>query len=204
MANIMNVDYEAIPAIARQVRSYAQDLNIQMLDIYNNISEMHNSWYGIRYNTLAKDFNNIMPEINDLLDLVVTEIPYTLETIANNYALVDRGSKVTSAEKTPAKRVTSLAMPNDVGMRFLTNEVTSVKSKVATNFTSAKEIMNMIETTYNRVEWRSEAAEAFKMRFTKLKNNIVNAFDNLELQFIKLMTQTLEDIQATENANTVQ
>jgi len=204
MPNIMNVDYEAIPAIARQVRIHAQDLNTQMLEIYSNISEMHNSWYGIRYNTLVKDFNNIMPEINNLLDLVVTEIPYTLETIANNYALVDRGSKVTSAEKTTSRKLSTLVMPNDIGMKFLTNEVTSTKTKVSTNFKNAKEIMNSIENIYNRIQWQSEASEAFRSRFTKLKNNIVNAFDNLEVQFIKLMTQTVEDIQATENANTVQ
>jgi len=204
MANIVNVDYEAIPAIARQVRAQAQELNTELVDVYASIADMHNSWYGTRYNTLVKDFNNMMPEINDLLDLVVGDIPFVLETIANNYAQADKGSSVTSAVKTTPKKISVLAMPNDVGMKFLTNEVTEIKTKVSTNFNNAKEKMNAIETTYNRIEWQSEASEAFKTKFTKLKNNIVAAFENIENQFSKLMAQTLEDIQATENANTVQ
>ena len=203
MANILNVDYEAIPAIARQIRAHAQELNTEMESVYTSIAEMHNSWYGVRYNSLVKDFNNMMPEVNELLDLVVGDIPYVLETIANNYSQADKGSNVTSAAKTPPKKVTTLATPNDVGMKFLTNEVTATKEKVSTNFKNAKEKMNMIESTYNRINWSSEASEAFKVKFTKLKNNIVAAFENIEVQFTKLMAQTLEDVQTAENANTV-
>ena len=63
--------------------------------------------------------------------------------------------------------------------------------------------MNSIEATYNKIEWKSEAAEAFKTKFTKLKANIVAAFENLDTQFTKLMAQTMEDVQASESANTV-
>ena len=55
----------------------------------------------------------------------------------------------------------------------------------------------------NKIKWQSEASEAFKARFMKLKKNIVDAFDSIENSFTKLMQQTLDDIQATENANTV-
>ena len=203
MANIVNVNYEAIPAIARQVRTHAQELNTEMVNVYNSIADMHNCWYGKRYNALAKEFNNIIPEINDLLELVVGDIPYLLETVANNYAQADKGSNVTSAMKTAPKKVTSLAMPNDVGMKFQTNQVSAIKSKVSTNFKNSKEKMNSIEATYNKIEWKSEAAEAFKTKFTKLKANIVAAFENLDTQFTKLMAQTMEDVQASESANTV-
>lgn len=203
MANIVNVNYEAIPAIARQVRTHAQELNTEMVNVYNSIADMHNCWYGKRYNALAKEFNNIIPEINDLLELVVGDIPYLLETVANNYAQADKGSNVTSAMKTDPKKVTTLAMPGDVGMKFITEEVKTIKTRVSTNFQNAKEKMNSIEATYNKIEWKSEAAEAFKTKFTKLKANIVAAFENLDTQFTKLMAQTMEDVQASESANTV-
>lgn len=61
--------------------------------------------------------------------------------------------------------------------------------------------MNTIESAYSKIKWQSEASEAFKARFLKLKKNIVDAFDNIESSFSKLMQQTLDDIQATENAN---
>lgn len=203
MANIVNVNYEAMPALARQVRKYAQDLNTELVNAYTSIADMHNSWYGKRYNSLVKEFNNIIPEVNELLELVVGDIPYVLETIANNYAQADKRVNVTSAMKTAPKKVTSLAMPNDVGMKFQTNQVSATKSKVSTNFKNSKEKMNSIEATYNKIEWKSEAADAFKTKFTKLKANIVAAFENLDTQFTKLMAQTMEDVQASESANTV-
>ena len=38
----------------------------------------------------------------------------------------------------------------------------------------------------------------------KLKNDILSAFDNINNEFSKLMTQTQEDIENTEKSNTVQ
>ena len=203
MANIVNVDYEAIPALARQVRMHAEELNAELVSAYTSIADMHNVWYGIRYNTLVNAFNNITTEINELLDLVVRDVPYVLETIANNYALADKNSKITSAVQTEPKKIAILATPGDVGMRFLTNEVTSIKEKVQGNFRNAKEKMDLIDSIYKKITWQSEAADSFKARFTKLKNNIVASFENIELQFSELMAQTLEDIQTTENANTL-
>ena len=61
-----------------------------------------------------------------------------------------------------------------------------------------------IESEYNRVDWQSEASESFKARFAQLKSDILASFDNINNQFTKLMTQTQQDIEATEKANTVQ
>ena len=88
-------------------------------------------------------------------------------------------------------------------MRFLTSEVTTVKNNVSTNFKNSVEKMNEIESTYNTIQWQSEAAEAFRAKFTKLKGEIISSFENINSQFTTLMEQTLSDIQATENANTV-
>ena len=203
MAKITNVDYEAIPSQANQMRRFGQELNVELTNAYASIQNMHSSWYGKRYNVLVKEFNDLVPEINELLEVVVGEIPFALETIANNYSKVDKGSKVTGATKTAPKKVSNLAMPSDVGMKFITSEVTSVKTSVSTNFKNAKNKMNTIESAYNKIKWQSEASEAFKARFMKLKKNIVDAFDSIENSFTKLMQQTLDDIQATENANTV-
>ena len=50
MAKIQNVDYEAMPKQAKQMRSYGQQLNTQMTNAYKSIEDMHSSWYGKRYN----------------------------------------------------------------------------------------------------------------------------------------------------------
>ena len=198
MARIDHVDYEAMPRQAKAMREYALELNSELRAAYTNIGEMHNSWYGVRYNELVKDFNELIPQINDLLKLVVTEIPFAVETVANNYAQADKGQNVTSAEETSANNIENLPITNDVGMRFMTSDVANTQRNVSAKFDSSKELMNKIESEYNRVDWQSEASESFKARFEKLKNDILSAFDNINNEFSKLMTQTKEDIENTE------
>ena len=204
MAKIDHVDYEAMPRQAKAMREYALELNTELRTASSNVGEMHNSWYGVRYNELVKDFNELIPQVNDLLKLVVTEIPFAVETIANNYAQADKGQNVTSAEETSANNIENLPITNDVGMRFMTAEVANTQRSVSEKFDASKELMNKIEAEYNRVEWQSEASESFKARFNKLKNDILMAFDNINNEFSKLMTQTQQDIETTEKANTVQ
>ena len=103
MANITNVDYVAIPAQAQNMRALGQELNNELSTAYQSIANMHNCWYGKRYNELVKEFNNMVQQINELLELVVGEIPFALETIANNYSQADQGSNITSAAKTAPK-----------------------------------------------------------------------------------------------------
>ena len=193
-----------MPRQAKAMREYALELNNELRTAYSNVGEMHNSWYGVRYNELVKDFNELIPQVNDLLKLVVTEIPFAVETIANNYAQADKGQNVTSAEETSANNIENLPITNDVGMRFMTAEVANTQRSVSEKFDASKELMNKIEAEYNRVEWQSEASESFKARFNKLKNDILMAFDNINNEFSKLMTQTQQDIETTEKANTVQ
>lgn len=204
MAKIMTVDYEAIPGQARQMRQNGLELNNELTVAYESITQMHSNWYGKRYNALVTEFNKIIPQLNELLVLVVGQIPFTLETVANNYSQADRGQNATSAVNEAPKKIAEINLSTDVGMKFLTSEVTSTQESVSSNFSKAVELMNTIESIYNSITWQSEAADAFKAQFTKLKNQIVQSFEDLKSQFTTLMNQTKDDIQATENANTVQ
>lgn len=203
MPNIV-VDYEAIPAQTKQMRATGEQLNSEFTKVYNNIAEMHNSWYGKRYNELVVAFNNMIPQVNEILTLVVTEIPYALETVANNYSKADRGQNVTTAVKEPIKKINNVLVPNDVGMKFVTETVSALKTSISTSLKNAKEQMRIIDTQFAKLDWKSEAATSFRTQFTKLKDEVVASFDNIETQFTKLMNQTIQDMQATESANTVQ
>ena len=202
--NLIKVDYEAIPRQAMSMRTHGKELNKEISAAYATIAEMHQFWYGQRYNALVKEFNKIIPSVNELLELVVGEIPFTLETVANNYAQADRGASVTKAAKESPTKVTDLTLPADVGMRFVEADVTSMQQNVSNNFKNAQEKMNVIEAEYAKISWESEASEAFKAKFKKLKTDIVKAFEELNTSFTKLMNETKADIQRTESANTVQ
>ena len=179
MARIQSVDYEAIPAQAKEMRAYGKQLNGEMTKAYTSVAEMHDSWYGRRYNELVKIFNNLIPQLNDMLELVVTEIPYALETIANNYSRADRGVNVTAASNEAPNKITNLTLSSEVGMKFLTSNVATVQKSISTNFTNAKDQMDKIEVAYRKIQWQSEASEAFKIKFTKLKNEIVRSFEDI-------------------------
>ena len=204
MAKIQNVDYEAMPRNAKQMRNLGKQLNTEVTNAYKSIENMHSSWYGKRYNELVKHFNNMIPQINEMLQLVVTDIPVTLEKVANNYSQADRGSNATTVENTTPRKITNIEIHNDVGMKFITANVQQVQTKVSNNFKNAKDQMNKISTEYNKVKWTSEASEAFKTKFNKLKTEITKSFEDIEQTFSKLMNHAKEDVQKSETANTVQ
>lgn len=203
MAKIMNVDYKAIPAKAKSIRAYGQKINSELTKAYKSISNMHTSWYGKRYNALVKDFNSMVSDLNALLDLVVGELPFVLETVANNYSKADTGSTTTTATKTTPTKITALEIHDDTGMKFVSSEVIAIKTKVSNNFKNAKGYMDNIETTYGQIKWQSEAATAFATQFKKVKGKVVTSFENIKTNFTKLMAQTESDIQSAETANTV-
>lgn len=203
MAKIEVVDYKDLGQKAKQIRTQAQDLNKELLSAYQHIIDMHKSWYGKRYNDLAKDFNNLAPTINEMLKLTVSEIPFALERIANNFSKVNEGAKTTSAQQTSIKKMTNVPRPNDIGMRFITKDVNQIKKFVEDNFKKAVIKMDTIESIFYKITWKSESADAFRARFNKLKKQITNELNKINTQFAKLMQQALDDMQTTEKNNTV-
>lgn len=203
MARIQSVDYEAMPGQAKEMRGYARQLNAEMSKAYTSLANMHNDWYGKRYNELVKQFNNLTAKINEMLTLVVTQVPYALETVANNYSQADRGQNVTTASNEEPKKIANITISNDVGMKFITSNVANTQNSISANFKNAKDQMNKIESVYLKIQWQSEAGEAFKTKFMKLKKDIVASFDDIDTQFTSLMKQTQQDIETIEKANTV-
>ena len=147
--------------------------------------------------------SEMVKQLNDMLPLVVTDIPYTLEMVANNYSQADRGQKATTASKEQPKKIASLTIKDDVGMKFITTSVENTQKSVSNNFKNAKEQMTKIDTEYGKIKWSSEASDAFRTKFRNLKRNITQSFDDIEKQFTKLMNKTKDEIQEAEKANTV-
>lgn len=203
MARIQTVDYLAMPKRAEEMESFGMQLNRELSAAYASVREMHEDWYGIRYNELVKEFNGMIVNLNEMLKLVITDIPRTLKEVANNYSRVDRGQNATDSDVKKPNLITAIATSNDVGMRFMTTNVVSKQQQISRNFNSSVEQMNQIETTYRSVVWDSEAADAFKRKFETLKASIVSAFEKTNTEFKTLMEQAQQDIERAEKANTV-
>ncbi len=203
MAIIDNVDYEGIPSKAKRMREVGQDMNRKLVKIYNDVDTMHNHWYGIRYNDLQKSFNELVPSLNDILKLVVDEIPFALENVANNYSKADKGVPVTSAVSTAPTQIQLLGIKNDVGMRFITNEVATIHANIKKGFEDVVDAMNEIQRVFSQVNWSSDAATAYRTKFGSLKTSIINQINDINAKFDTSMQQTEQDIQNAETANTV-
>lgn len=203
MAKISTVDYNEIPKRAREIRAYGQDINKLMVNAYKDVQNMKKDWYGQRYNTIVDQFNTLSVNVNKLLKLVVGDLPYALETVANNYAQADAGTNVTIAQNTAPQNVTSIPRSTEVGMKFITANVNETKNRVEKQFNDAVGKMNQIGVTFNKITWSSEAATEFKDDFNALKTNISESFNSIKAMFNKLVKEAMADIEKAEKANTV-
>lgn len=204
MSKIRRADYEIIATQAKKIREHGKQLNSEIIKVYSNLESMHEFWYGKRYNTLLKVFNTIIPQVNEMLEIVVGKLPYVLELIANNYSKVDIGQNETVADNTKPNRIKELVITNDEGMRFLSGKVIDMQEEISKCFERAKYEMNQIEIEYSKILWESESSELFKQKYCQLKNAIIVLLENVDVEFKKLMAQTENNIEGAEKNNTVE
>lgn len=203
MAKIQVVDYKDLKEKAVSMRKYGKEFNEALISAYKKVETMHKYWYGKRYTDLVVVFNNMTADINTMSKLVVQEIPQSLEKIASNYSVADTGEKISVVNDTATKISNLDTHSGDVGMKFLSSEVTTLNNKTADLFEKAKKEMSNIEKVFNKVTWKSEANDAFKAQFNTLKTNITSALDNAKEVSKTLMTQATTDIESAESANTI-
>lgn len=204
MANIGNVDYMSIPAKTDQMRGVGRELNEKMQSMYDKITNLHNFWYGERYNRLVEGFNKIRPSINNIVKLIYTELPASLDIIANNYSKLDRNIGIRTLSEEKEKEIGALAIIDDAGkFRFNSDKVADVKQEVEANINKSIELIDEFENIYKTIDWDSDAATAYKPVFTRLKEEVVTALNNLKKDFTELMEQADKDAKLIENTNTV-
>ena len=207
MAQIDSVNYVELATEAKRFREQGTRLNEELTKIYTRVRDMRKDWYGRRYNQLTIDFNNLAPAINKITNLVVCSIPDSMETIANNYSFVDRGSKIGDVNHTDATKMIIMEPTTEESMRFETAGVNECHTSVISSFTIVLDLMeNISNMLYRLVEvvWISDSSRAYREKYNVLKNEVISAIENIKMEFDLLMKQTLEDLQRAENANTVQ
>ena len=197
------VDYNELPANAKMIREDGKDLANTVISVYKEIEEMRANWHGIRYNEFIGIFNNMIPSFREILTLCVTTLPVALEQIANNYAVVDTGSKIVAvSDETPAA-IPEIPACGDTDLRFIQAEVANVKTSTVAKFDIMLDIMEKISTEIANLPWKSDASEMFRSRFEELRNNIVRGIEDIRTGFDRAMLQSSQDVQEAETKNTV-
>lgn len=197
------IDYESMPSDADKIRSLAQEVDNKLLDAYKNAAEMHVCWYGKRYNELITNFNNVATVLNQYLNAVVAEIPYMFDRIANEISNVDIQQNVTTARKDEFQKIQEIQIINDVGMRYLQNEVVNYQTNIEADFSSAKEYMTSMQKIVDEMQLECDGSDEFRRQFKKFVESFKQVLNNVQTSFTKLMNQDREEMENAEKANTI-
>ena len=195
----------SIPAKTDQMRGVGRELNEKMQNMYDKIRELHEFWYGERYNRLVEGFNKIRPSVNNIVELIFTQLPASLDTIANNYSKLDRSMNIRTVSDEKPRIIEELPKMDDTGkFRFISNSVAEVKQEVEAKISKGIELIDEFENIYRTIDWESDAATAYQSLFAKLKEEVVTSLNNLKKDFTELMLQAEQDAKLTEDTNTVE
>lgn len=196
----IRANYEEIPGIASQMSSEGSDISRLIADAYKKVDGLKSTWTGKRYNTVASDFNSLIPDINSLEKLMISSIPVDLGTVAKNYANVDGGTapavseaSIVTTEEISDAATTPLTFDSGVAMGVL--------EQVKSNFSSVQDDIEKYKSQFDSLDWDSPAADNYRSQMETLTGRIREAFSNLCSAFEKAMTQAQEDIEKADSAN---
>lgn len=178
------------------------EINDRILDVYKQVAEMHTHWYGKRYNELVSKFNELAPQFNKFLEVIVSQIPYMFDAIANDFSGIDIQQNVATARKEGYKSIQEIQIFNDVGMRYLQSEVDPYRTEIVSDFRSAKELMDSMQKNVEQIILQCDGADEFRSQFRNLVSSFKQVLDNVESQFVELMNKDREQIEKAEKLNT--
>lgn len=199
--DIEAVDYDEMPGKIEEMRKCAVALNTNFTNAYDDIKGLSSTWYGRRYNDLAKIFNDIRDDINKLLRLVVGTIPTSLDQVANNYSQADQGINITTVTETSVKEIDYINPTPDKPLGYKSDIANQVQEQVESELNLAISNMDEYESVFNTITWISDAATRYKSQFQSSKNSVSESINNIKTQFTKLMEQAANDIISSDNSN---
>ena len=201
MGSQIEIDYENIPAQSKNIRGLAREINNKLLNVYGKIAEMHVCWYGKRYNELVTNFNELVPQFNQFVDVIVGEVPYMFEKIANSISDVDVKYNVAVPQRESVQKIQLLPVIEDVGMRYISAEVDEINTNVVKLLQDAEDTMEGIKRIVEQINIDCDGSAEFKNQFSRLSDAFQYTINNVEKQFSELMKQDKELIETAEKKN---
>ena len=201
MGSQIEIDYENIPAQSKNIRGLAREINNKLLNVYGKIAEMHVCWYGKRYNELVTNFNELVPQFNQFVDVIVGEVPYMFEKIANSISDVDVKYNVAVPQRESVQKIQLLPVIDDVGMRYISAEVDEINTNVVKLLQDAEDTMEGIKRIVEQINIDCDGSAEFKNQFSRLSDAFQYTINNVEKQFSELMKQDKDLIETAEKKN---
>ena len=126
------------------------------------------------------------------------------EKIANNFSEVDINQNVTTSQEEPVIKLTKNPIINDVGMRYIEEEVTVAEKSIVSILHDTIDTMEIINRTVSQMELVCDGAEEFNSQFSKLTDTFKQVLNNIETQFNMLMEQDRNLMKEAEKDSTVE
>lgn len=200
--------YETFANYAGKIEAAGAELYKLISDSYKKLEDLHSDdgWKGVRYVDLVKSFNKITSDLNDMIQDVQYGIPNALRTMGTNYGNFDTGS-FSSGSSADASKITDIPEPQDNYIAFVEEVIESAKQTVSDNFSTAKDKITAAKQTIidmnSNGDWIGAAQQAYEAKLSTYETKIHSSLDSLISDYEKAMSDTINDMNATENANTV-
>ena len=201
MSSVVVIDYENIPTNSNAIRNYAKEINQKLLDVYKQIEGLHEYWYGQRYNELVAEFNKIVANLNQFLNILVHEVPSVYEQIANEFSNVDIQKNIATIQKEDAIKIQEIEIKKDEGMKFITSDAERIQKLITTDFNDTSTLIDSIQRAMVQINIKCDGIDEFNSELTKLINVYKDVIANIIQSFTKLMNTAKAQIELAEKTN---
>ena len=201
MSSVVVIDYENIPTNSNAIRNYAKEINQKLLDVYKQIEGLHEYWYGQRYNELVAEFNKIVANLNQFLNILVLEVPSVYEQIANEFSNVDIQKNIATIQKEDAIKIQEIEIKKDEGMKFITSDAERIQKLITTDFNVTSTLIDSIQRAMVQINIKCDGIDEFNSELTKLINVYKDVIANIIQSFTKLMNTAKAQIELAEKTN---
>lgn len=201
MSSVVVIDYENIPTNSNAIRNYAKEINQKLLDVYKQIEGLHEYWYGQRYNELVAEFNKIVANLNQFLNILVLEVPSVYEQIANEFSNVDIQKNIATIQKEDAIKIQEIEIKKDEGMKFITSDAERIQKLITTDFNDTSTLIDSIQRAMVQINIKCDGIDEFNSELTKLINVYKDVIANIIQSFTKLMNTAKAQIELADKTN---
>ena len=200
MASNVDVDYDDMVKKANNIATYASIVNKDICNVYQEIKEMKNVWYGASYDRFVNTSNYFIPDLDKLFRFIVTEGPAELAAKAVSYARGDLSTVNHTGNKSP-KKIENVPLSNKAPkLRFQPQNISSAREQMERNFSEAEQECDTIVHILDSVEWESVAASSTKSKMKTSINNVKSIIGKIRQAMSTIITQQTTTINAIEGA----
>ncbi|MBQ3475005.1 MAG: hypothetical protein IJH20_02415 [Bacilli bacterium] len=194
-----------------QIRTLARQINKDVCTAYKQANLAKADWQGDQYDEMVKIFQTYKSKIDSMLELVVTNIPTSLETISNIGIATYQskyGSQVspdTAAVETPTALET--LTESGRGGSWLSGDYADLSivrpyiTEVNTSIESAKKALKDINgKVQGLTSWTGPDATKYKEQLSTLAGDLDKNFTTMNENFETLATEAVNKLKAQQDA----